>query len=282
MPRFYLVSEQLRALFVQDYITKPEAIFSTIFGHVQHAFYLLLIFLALKRYKQIIAENYSYNQGFSYKWLTQMVWFLTVIFLLTIFKNVYKHTGTNLAVLNNLRSILILTLLCFLCWIVINALYYPMLFRGISIDQKPLSDLVKTKEQVSKSRPQLIIDTDKAQEQVTLLKQVMVQQELYLDPSLSIDLLAEKVNLPAKEVSTLINHYMNTHFYDFVNEYRIKKAIEILEDPTQAQLTTQEILYDVGFNSKSSFYTVFKKHTNTTPRAYRKQHQEKLFGSAEN
>ncbi|OJJ20984.1 hypothetical protein BKI52_10435 [marine bacterium AO1-C] len=278
MPRFYMVNEQSRILFVQAYITKPEAIFSAIFSHLQHAVYLVLIFLALRKYKQIIAENYSNNRGFSYQWLYKMACFLTAIFLLAVFKNVYKHTGTSLFVLNNLRALLILSLLFFLCWIVINALYYPMLFRGISITQKPISNVIRTDQ--SRPTPHLSLDDHTIKQKIALLKQTMAQQELYLDSSLSIDSLAEKVNLPTKEVSTLINHYLKQHFYDFVNEYRIKKAIEILEDPGNDQLTTQEILYDVGFNSKSSFYTVFKKYTNTTPRAYRTAHRKRHTGSA--
>ena len=279
VPRFYAVDEPLRQQFVQTYISQPEALFSAIFAHIQHAFYLWLIFLALKKYQQIIHENYSNDQEFSYRWLFRMALFLTVIFLLTVFKNVYKHTGTNLVVLNNIRAVLMLSLLFFLCWIVINALYYPQLFRGISINQKPLVDLAPPKKQAPKSPVYPEIEPPEVAKKMRLLKQTMVQKELYLDPSLSIDSLANQVNLPTKEVSTLINHYLKQHFYDFVNEYRIKKAIEILEDPSKDQLTTLEILYDVGFNSKSSFYTVFKKYTHTTPKAYKKQHREKINSS---
>ncbi|HAS40166.1 MAG TPA: AraC family transcriptional regulator [Microscillaceae bacterium] len=282
IPRFYLVNEATRALFVQTYITQPEAIFSALFAHLQHAFYLVLIFVALKDYRQIIAENYSDNRGFSYHWLRKMAWFLTFIFLLAVFKNVYKHIGTNLAILNHLRSVLFVALLFFLCWIVINALYYPMLFRGISIDQKPIADAEKSQKQPSKSTPRLKLAQNEAEEKIALIKQTIESQTLYLDPGLTIDALATQVNLPTKEVSTLINHYLQQHFYDFVNEYRIKKAIEILEDPVNDQLTTLEILYEVGFNSKSSFYTVFKKYTHTTPLAYRKEYRRKHAGSSGN
>jgi len=57
----------------------------------------------------------------------------------------------------------------------------------------------------------------------------------------------------------VINHYLKKHFFDFVNEYRINAAAEILKNPSNNKLTVLEILYDVGFNSKSSFNTAFKK-----------------------
>lgn len=56
-----------------------------------------------------------------------------------------------------------------------------------------------------------------------------------------------------------------------MNEYRIEKAMEILKDPSQKELTVLEILYQVGFNSKSSFNTSFKKYTGKTPTDFRKQ-----------
>lgn len=269
-PRFYAVSEQARILFVQNYLLQPEAIFSAVFAHFQNAFYLLLTFIALGKYKKIIAENYSNHQYFNYRWLYKMTWLLVIIFLFTAGKNLYKYWGDDLLLLNNIRSLLALVLLLFLSWIMINALYHPTLFRGITTDQQPIAQA--TQKIAKKPTPQLKSDQEMIAKKINTLQQAMTQQALYLDPSLSIDSLAEKVNLPTKEVSILINHYLNKHFYDFVNEHRIKKAIKILEDPTSKSLTMQEVLYDVGFNSKSSFYTLFKKHTQMTPKEYRKKH----------
>jgi len=81
--------------------------------------------------------------------------------------------------------------------------------------------------------------------------------------------LANQIDIPVRDLSILINHQMDQHFFDFVNEYRIQKAMHILKDESKSQLTVLEILYEVGFNSKSSFNTSFKKYTNLTPTAYR-------------
>jgi len=98
----------------------------------------------------------------------------------------------------------------------------------------------------------------------------MRTQQPYLNPFLTVQELAEKVQIPAKDLSVLINSYMDKHFFDFVNEYRIEKAMEILKDPLQKDLTVLKILYQVGFNSKSSFNTSFKKYTGKTPTDFRK------------
>ena len=62
------------------------------------------------------------------------------------------------------------------------------------------------------------------------------------------------------------------HFFDFVNSYQINLAAEMLVTYEQQQKTVLEILYEVGFNSKSSFNTAFKKHLLMTPSQYRKLH----------
>ena len=98
----------------------------------------------------------------------------------------------------------------------------------------------------------------------------MEEEEPYLDSSLSMQELAGQLNMKVKDLSLLINHTLNQHFFDFVNQYRINKASEILSDPENKQVTVLEVLYEVGFNSKSSFNTTFKKLTGQTPTQFRK------------
>jgi AraC-like DNA-binding protein len=109
-------------------------------------------------------------------------------------------------------------------------------------------------------------------EKINSLNTFMSEEEPFLDPSLTIYELSKQIGFPAKELSLLINHDLNQHFFDFVNGFRIRKAMEILADPDKKELTVLEILYEVGFNSKSSFNTAFKKYTQLTPTEYRRKH----------
>ena len=90
------------------------------------------------------------------------------------------------------------------------------------------------------------------------------------NPSLTIRSLSEDIKMNSRELSVLINQNLNQHFFDFINEYRIKEAMNILKNPTKKEVTVLEILYEVGFNSKSSFNTAFKKYTGFTPTQFRK------------
>ena len=114
-------------------------------------------------------------------------------------------------------------------------------------------------------------EEDNNNEYIEKIKIFMKQEEPYLDPSLSVYNLSKQLNMSAKELSILINHNLNQHFFDFVNEYRIRKAMEIFKNTTDEKLTVLEVLYEVGFNSKSSFNTAFKKFTGTTPSEFKRK-----------
>ena len=98
----------------------------------------------------------------------------------------------------------------------------------------------------------------------------MTDEEPFLDASLTLNSLAKGTGISSRELSILINHHLNKHFFDFVNEYRIEKAMQLLTDPERKEYTILEILYEVGFNSKSSFNTAFKKYTGKTPTDFRR------------
>ena len=114
------------------------------------------------------------------------------------------------------------------------------------------------------------------EEQVPALKtdtiRLMENQKLYLDPGLSIKSVATKLKVSTHVLSELLNKYFNQNFHDFVNEYRIEEAKTRLKDYKYQNYTVLAIGLDVGFNSKSTFNSVFKKHTGITPSEYRSVH----------
>lgn len=107
-------------------------------------------------------------------------------------------------------------------------------------------------------------------EYVEKLEVAMEQEKLYLNPNLSFERMAEKVDIPSKDLSATINRYYHVNFYEFINNYRINEAKALLEDPALSHRSITEIFYDSGFNSKSVYNTLFKKKFNMTPSQYRK------------
>lgn len=101
------------------------------------------------------------------------------------------------------------------------------------------------------------------------LSHFMDKSKIYLNDELSIDTLAQEINIPSKTLSQVINQGFSCNFFDFINQYRIEYVKSLLKSPNNKK-TILEIMYESGFNSKSSFNTAFKKFTNTTPSAYKK------------
>jgi AraC-like DNA-binding protein len=101
---------------------------------------------------------------------------------------------------------------------------------------------------------------------------VMDQGQAWRDEELNLASLAERVGLPHYLVSQVLNRQLGKSFNDFVNEYRIQAVQQAFADPGRADDTVLEIAYEVGFRNKSTFNAAFKRHTGTTPSAWRKRH----------
>lgn len=111
---------------------------------------------------------------------------------------------------------------------------------------------------------------EKAERYAEQLKQLMKEEEPYLEPELKLSDLAEKLSLQSHHVSQVINDKLGKSFNDFVNEYRIEKAKELLKDPNYDRFTILAISYEVGFKNKASFNSAFKKFVEVTPSEYKK------------
>lgn len=233
-------------------------------GEIQYAFYIIAILLALKKYKKIYLENYTNADTINYKWLLQMTLVFLTAHLFVVSKMILNLTQNKDAII--LSNIVVsISALSVTSWIVLKALYQPQLFRGIEIKLEPVETILQEENKIHN----IEINAEISQK-IETLKNYMREKEPFLEPALTIQELASQIDLPQKELSVLINHHIGQHFFDFVNDYRIQKAMKILQDPTKTAFTVLEILYEVGFNSKSSFNTAFKKHTNQTPTEYRK------------
>jgi AraC-like DNA-binding protein len=92
----------------------------------------------------------------------------------------------------------------------------------------------------------------------------------YLDPEITLEQLSNIVDIPPRSLSWILNVRLNQSFYDFINSYRIKESEKIFREMNSNKKTILEVLFEVGFNSKSSFNTAFKKYTEMTPTQYRR------------
>lgn len=264
--RIYFLNDVDKMQFYEQRSQMPEFYFLQLMLALQIILYSIGVFLVLKKYKEIYRENYTNPKTSIFKWLFQISTVFFSLYYLSIAKNILRFTDFEVLWIwaNVIMQFLALVVTC---WFVLKALNHPELFRGIDSKLQLTRDILpKENESAVEIKEH---QNDLITAQILALKKYMTEKEPFLDPSLTIQELSNQIDIPVRDLSILINHHMDQHFFDFVNEYRIQKAMIILKNPLKKDLTVLEILYEVGFNSKSSFNTSFKKYTNLTPTAYR-------------
>ena len=219
----------------------------------QYYAYMGVIFLVLRKYKRIHLRYHSL-QSDTYRWLfTITIIFLmgnTIVLIRGIFEalnDFQKFPGLNL-------GIAIFGLVA-ASWFVLNTMRNPELFTRVN-------------ESLALQKKSTTEEKEGFEGEVDQLLNYMQNHKPYLDETLTLQNLAVQTEIPAKRLSEIINKQIGKHFFDFINDYRIEASKKLLKE---SDLTVQQIMYEVGFNSKSSFNTAFKKSTSLTPSSYRKQ-----------
>lgn len=96
----------------------------------------------------------------------------------------------------------------------------------------------------------------------------MEKEKPYLDRSLTIYDLSQQTGISRHHITQVLNDLHGRNFFTFINEYRVAEVISRMKDPAYKNYTLLAIAYDSGFNSKSTFNTIFKNITGLTPTQY--------------
>lgn len=110
------------------------------------------------------------------------------------------------------------------------------------------------------------------QQLVEKLTDFMEHNKPYLEPHITVERLAIKLNVSPKLLSCTINSQMHMNFFELIGTYRVAEAKKRLADSELRQKPISEIMKSCGFNSKSVFNQAFKKTVGVTPSHYRQQH----------
>ena len=218
--------------------------------------YLGLTYKSLWKYRLIIKNKYSQIDQINLDWLSSSLNTFGLLTFVSLIHNFITLAGN--------RSVLIVTLLLLLIFIfyfvnkvILKALRQPEIFAGITQNEsaKYLGSNL-TPDQIEEYQKQLV--------------DLCSTEKPFLNPQVSLTDLSEKLSVSTKHLSQVINQSFNKSFFDFINTYRIQEAQQILKESMDDKLTVLEVMYQAGFNSKSSFNTAFKKETGQTPTEFRK------------
>lgn len=222
-------------------------------GMMIHFFaYAFLSLIKIREY-ETLSENYTSQEiEKGIVWLKQLLLTLIIIGLCTVLAYVIKLPRSFIA---------ILPVLCFvvIIMIVVKAITQPVVFSELRFDnlKKSLEDIA-TKE-----------NNENLSEIIQAIDSHLRSQKTYIKSDYSVKDLSDELKLPSYKVSKSINELLNTNFSSYINQWRIQEAKHILQDKNNQHLTIDAIGEMVGFNSRVSFISSFKKVENTTPHAFR-------------
>ncbi|SMF65216.1 Response regulator containing CheY-like receiver domain and AraC-type DNA-binding domain [Paenibacillus uliginis N3/975] len=108
----------------------------------------------------------------------------------------------------------------------------------------------------------------KKEEQDPIISYVMDYIENRVGSDISLDQLAESLNLSAAYLSVYIKEKTGANFSEHFNTVRIRKAKDLLSGN---ELSIQEISLQLGYSNVTSFNRMFKKMTGMPPGEYRKR-----------
>ena len=224
------------------------------------------MFYAYKTIKLINHHQKSVLNYFSNLEQQQLKWVKVVAVFILVF---YSTWFTHGFIPENLFHKYIYPLIgavnvLFIYWVGISGLRQPKINM---ISDSPKEALTKNSE-----KPHLVKSTNIKEDQTYIqLVEWMEKKELYKEPDLTLPTLAEQLNVTRRSLSQLINQKTNSNFNRFINQYRVEAAKKILTDPKYDHLNMLGIAFEVGFNSKATFFAVFKHIEGVSPGAYKKQ-----------
>ena len=228
---------------------------------VQIFFYIIAMLQTVHGYQTRIKKLYSSLERINLHWLVSLLTVIVLHWLFVVSRGTLSLLNANVGNLTSMLDLFSITIfLVFTTILVFKGLQQLNIFSGI--ERKPKYANSKIPES----------DVQKYMQQLT---HYMKTQKPYLTPSLTIDDLSQKLSIPGWQLSQVINTSFHQNFFNFINNYRIEEAKRLMMEPSNNKTTILEILYDVGFNSKSTFNDVFKKHTGMTPSEFKKSIQNR-------
>lgn len=263
---WYLLDHETKLAFLNGYQLANEASFKfaiNLFRECFRVFCGILCLIELTRYQRHLKNQLSEIKSVNLIWLRTLVVgfllvrliavFVTLGYILTIHWGVTVSYG-EIGLISN-----------WLVLMLVSALIFYSLSRT-TVFQAHRDTKNTAKLEVS--------DT-----QIQQLKDVMENHKPYLDHYLSLERLAQQLDMTPRQLSLIINRHFNKNFFEFINDYRVEESKQLLSQPQHSTTSMLDIMALAGFNSKATFNTFFKKTVGQTPSQYKKQQAKSAHGT---
>ena len=229
--------------------------------------YVIWSLIKLRKHRKNIGDNFSYTEQINLNWLNYVLGGLGLVWLTVLIVSVLGGFPVfSEGLEGHIIYISVTIAVFFLGFFGIRQQAIYRHVQGIKENKKveKVRSPIKN-ETLYKNSGLKKVDSERYLKE---LFNYMENEKPYLNNRLSLKDVAEYLNISVHHLSQVINEQLDKNFFDFVNDYRVTEVKNLLRDPKHKQFTLLAIAYDCGFNSKSSFNSVFKKITGLTPSSY--------------
>jgi AraC-like DNA-binding protein len=236
---------------------------------VQAGIYLTLTLRLLHAYSGQIKTVFSTIEKIRLAWLRNITLFVCGVMLIFAVENIFFLFGINLTHYFSLTSTLTA--------VYVYAIGYLGLLKSEVFTAPEVADSIQTMSEIAPRSPgeqkyeKSGLSDDRASEIHSRLLHLMEFEAPFSDCNLTLTQLASRLLVTPHNLSEVLNSRIGQNFFDFINEYRVEKVKQDLADPKKKHFTLLAIAFDAGFNSKTTFNTIFKKQAGLTPSEFRRQ-----------
>ncbi len=225
-------------------------------------YYLFLIIKYIKKNKIKVLNYYSNIDGKVLLWAKRAVYFLISFYFFTIVTSFYNIIiGLEDFVKQSFVLVLAILNIGFVYWVGIHGLSQSVIFSLKDVEL--IKNVLNSKEEI------LLSSGMKFNEEFEKVVEIIRVKELF-KASITLPDLAKKIGFSPRKLSEIIRIQTNQNFSQFINHFRIEEVKRLLKEREYEDINLLEIAYEVGFNSKTSFFSVFKKNTGMTPNDFKK------------
>ena len=226
-------------------------------------YYTFLTLKILGRHRKQLKDRFSFlSESNELNWL----YVLTAIFGLTYF--LYFSLGTYNVLMKQGFFDIAYTSDVFLTILAFSVSYFgikqPYLFKVIPEENEEFMALKKKNESKRKYKNSNLTEEQK-EEYLTHILTFMDEERPFINPELTVQDLSKQLNISRHHLTELLNNDIGKNFFTFINEYRVEEVKRRLLDTRFEHLTIVAIAFESGFNSKSTFNSIFKQNTGNTP-----------------
>lgn len=225
--------------------------------HIQIFSYLVASWIVLAGYRKRLKDMYSSIERIDLQWCNLLLAAFAAMWIMDLSNWIFRISHISSPSVSR--------------WLLVSSLFINLAFTLV-VTYKGLTQSVSFSgiQGLSKYASSRLTPSD-CDDIAQKLVAFMETDKPYLSPSISLEDISEKLNIPSRNLSQVIHTRLNQNFFDFMNSYRIEEIKKRMHDEHNRNFTLVAIAYDAGFNSKSVFNAAFKKHAGMTPKEYRRQ-----------